>query len=468
MTPGQSSTLLLTATLAGAGALAGVQAEAQLRAGAALPPAPAVFALPSASPSHVEPPPGPAPLTLTRGQAEQLALRGNPRVSISRLLALAQHQVLRESRSGELPQVDGSLTAEAAKDGSRIASGGLNDSRLFQHAGGGVEVSQLVTDFGRTPSLVAAARLEERSQKAGALATEEDVVLVTDQAFYDALQAQALLQVAQQTIDTRQATESQVNQLTKNNLRSTLDLTFANVDLSQSQLQQLDAANNANAAMAQLDEVLGLDREVHYTLVDDGPALAAPPPDAQTLIQTALAQRPDLQAADLHRQSQQKFSKAQSDQRLPTISALGTVGGDPVRPGQYFISSWDGAVAANISIPIFNGFLFSAQAQEAQLRASAANEQTRELRNSIVRSVETAWLQASNAYQRISVTEQLVQQANQSLALAQTRYQLGLSSIVELSQAQLQQTQAAISHTNAQYQYRLALTTLNYQTGVQP
>ncbi len=463
MTPLWSSFFLLT--LACAYASAGAQSSGS----ATLPSAPSLLALPSASPlpSQVQPP-GPSPLTLTRGQAEQFALKNNPRISISHLLALAQHQVLCESRAGELPQVNGSLTAVAAKDGSRVASGELNDSRLFQHAGGGVEVTQLLTDFGRTPNLVAAARLEERSQQAGALATSEDVVLLTDQAFYNALEAQALLQVAQQTVKTRQAIEGQVNQLTKNNLRSTLDLTFANVDLSQSQLQQLDAVSNANAAMAAFNEVLGLDHQVTYTLVDDGIALAVPPPDSQTLIQTALAQRPDLRAADLHRQSEQKLSKAQSDQRLPTISALGTVGGDPVRPGQYFVSSWNGAVGANINIPIFNGFLYSAQAQETQLRASAASEQTRELRNSIVRNVETAWLQANNAYQRISVTQQLLQQADQSLALAQTRYQLGLSSIVELSQAQLQQTQAAISHTNAQYQYRLALTTLNYQAGVQP
>ena len=456
---------LLTVTLAGVNASAGAQSLAN----AALPSAPPAAALlfPSASPPSAAPR-APLPLALRRGEAEQLALKNNPRVSISRLLALVQHQVLRESRSSELPQVDGSLTAEVAKDGSRIASGGLNDSRLFQHAGGGVLVTQLLTDFGRTRSLVAAAQLEERSQQAGALATNEDVVLLTDQAFYDALEAQALLQVAQQSVAARQATESQVNQLTKNNLRSTLDLTFANVDLSQSQLQQLDAVNNASAAMAALDEVLGLDHEVNYVLVDDASTLAAPPLDVQTLIQTALAQRPDLQAADLHRQSQQKFSKAQSDQRLPTISTLGTVGGDPVRPGQYFISSWDGAVGANINIPIFNGFLYSAQAHEAELRANAASEQTRELRNSIVRNVETTWLQANSAYQRISVTEHLLEQANQSFALAQTRYQLGLSSIVELSQAQLQQTQAAISHTNAQYEYRLALATLNYQVGVQP
>ncbi|HEY0784287.1 MAG TPA: TolC family protein, partial [Acidobacteriaceae bacterium] len=399
--------------------------------------------------------------SLTRPQAEQLALRNNPQVSISQLLARAQHQVVRESRSAQLPQFTGSLTAEAAKTGSRIASGSLSDSRLFQHAGGGVLLSQLITDFGRTSNLIASSRLEERAQQANAVATSQDIVLVADQAFYDALQAQSLLQVARQTVATRQATQGQVNQLTQNNLRSTLDLSFANVDLSQAQLLELDAENSAEAAMATLDEVLGLDRRVTYTLIDEpGEGLPAPPVEVDGLIAQALLQRPDLAALDLSRRSQEKFSQAQRDQRLPSIRALGTVGAAPVRPGQYFTSSWDGAVGADVSIPLFNGFLYSAQAQEARLRAQVAGEQARQLRDRIVRDVRTAWLQANNAYRRISVTRQLQEQANQGLLLAQTRYSLGLASMVELSQAQLQQTQAAIGHTNAEYQYRLAAATL--------
>ncbi len=410
-----------------------------------------------------------APQTLTRAQAEALALKNNPRVSISRLLSLTQHQVVRESRSALLPQVTGSITAEAARTGSRVSSGGLNDSRLFQHAGGGITLSQLITDFGRTANLVASSKLEERARQADALATRDDVVLVANQAFYNALEAQALLHVAQQTVSTRQATQGQVNQLTSNNLRSTLDLTFANVNVSQAQLLQLDSADNANAAMASLDEVLGLDHAVNYMLVDDPTGVAAaPPPSSQALVQLALQQRPDLQSANLTQQSAQRFSRAQHDLERPTISALGTVGGAPVRPGQYFVSSYDGAIGANINIPIFTGFLYSAEAQEARLRADVASEQTRLLRDRIVRDVQTSWLAANNAYQRIGVTSQLLNQANQSLALAKTRYQLGLSSIVELSQAQLQQTQAAIDVTNATYAYRLATATLNFQTGAQP
>jgi outer membrane protein len=397
-----------------------------------------------------------------------MALANNPQVSISHLLALAQHQVVRQARSGELPTLTGSLTAQDANDASRLSSGSLSASRLFTRAGGGINFSQLITDFGHTTNLVASSKLEERAQQANDLATREDVVLITDQAFYNALQAQALLQVAKQTVNLRQTTQNQVNQLTLNKLRSTLDLTFANVNLSQAQLLQLDAQNNAEATMAALDEVLGLDHAMQYSLVDNTKTNPPPPPDEQTLLDLAVKQRPDLQSLDLTRQSQEKFSRAQRDQMLPTLSAIGTVGASPIRSDQYYVSSWDGAIAANLNIPIFNGFLYSAQAKEAQLRAQATGQQARLLKNRIVRDVQTAWLDANNAFTRLGVTAELLNQANESLGLAQTRYKLGLSSIVELSQAQLQQTEAEISNTNAQYQYRLTLATLNFQTGVQP
>jgi outer membrane protein len=416
---------------------------------------------------------GAAPATtpkdqLTRVQAEQMALKNNPRISVSKLLALAQHQVVREARSAELPTANGNITAVKALDGSRLSAGSLTASRLVTHAGAGAGVTQLITDFGRTHNLVLTQKLQEKAANADALATQEEIVLATDQAFYDALTAQAVLQVAKQTVATRQATESQVNQMTQNKLRSTLDLSFADVNLSQSQLLQLDAQNNADATMATLDAVLGLDHETTYALVDDSAQTNAPPTDYDQLVQSALAQRPDLQARILGQQSAQKFARAQWDQLLPSISALSTIGSVPVRTDQYYIANWWGAVGVNLNIPIFNGFLYSAEAKEAAYRSRADEERTRDLRDQIVRDVRTAWLQANTAYQRIGVTAQLLKEANLALQLAQTRYQLGLSSIVELSQAQLQQTSAAIDNTNAQYQYKLSLAALNYQIGTNP
>jgi outer membrane protein len=220
--------------------------------------------------------------------------------------------------------------------------------------------------------------------------------------------------------------------------------------------------------MAALDAVLGLDRQVTYELVEDSAPLSAPPTDADQLLQLALQQRPDLQALNYSRQAAIKFSHAERDQKLPTISAAGTVGIVPIRPAVYYLNNWWGGIGVNMNIPVFNGFLYSAQAKEASIRAQAASEQSRDLRDRIARDVRTAWLASNTAYQRVAVTAELLTEANLALKLAQTRYQLGLSSIVELSQAQFQQTDAAIGNTDAQYQYRLALATLSYQTGATP
>jgi outer membrane protein len=405
---------------------------------------------------------------LTQADAEKLAIRNNPRVTAARLLALAEHQVVRETRSAELPTATGSITAEDAEDASRVSAGSLTASRLFTHAGAGGGFTQLITDFGRTSNLVASSKLQEKAQNANALASTEDIILAVDQAFFNALQAQALLKVAQQNVSTRQTTETQISELTKNKLKSTLDLSFADVNLSQAKLLLLDAQNNVDSTMAALDAVLGLDRQTTYDLVENDATLQAPPTDADQLLQLAFKQRPDLQASTYSQQAAVKFSHAQRDQMLPSISAAGTVGSVPIRPAAYYLTNWWGGIGVNMNIPIFNGFLYSAQAKEASIRAQAASEHSRDLRDKIARDVRTAWLAANTAYQRVTVSDELLKEADLALKLAQTRYQLGLSSIVELSQAQFQQTDAAIGSADAQYQYRLALATMNYQTGATP
>lgn len=405
---------------------------------------------------------------LTLEQAEQMAIRNNPRVSVGRLEALAQHEIYREARAAELPTATLAITGVDAEEASRISAGSLTASRLLQHVGAGTNLTQLIYDFGHTHNLVLSQKLSQQASNANALATTEEIVLTTDQAFYNALTAQAELDVARQTVSTRQTTQTQVNQMTTHKLKSTLDLSFANVDLSQAQLLQLDAQNNADASMAVLDAVLGLDHTVQYHLVEDASAPPPPPPSADPLIQTALRQRPDLQALHLDTESAQKYERAEWDQLLPSISAAGTVGTVPVHPGTEYTSNWWGGVGGNLSLPIFNGFLYSSEAREAKYRSQAAAENSRDLRDTIVRDVRTSWLQATMSWQRMAVTAQLVQEADLAMSLAQTRYKLGLSSIVELSQAQLQQTSAQIQDTSARYQYRMALATLNYEIGTAP
>ena len=135
-------------------------------------------------------------------------------------------------------------------------------------------------------------------------------------------------------------------------------------------LLQLDAQNNADATMATLDAVLGLDHEVTYQLVDDSTRTVCRRRTINPLIQTALAQRPDLQSLTFGQQSAQKFARAQWDQMLPSVTAAGTVGSVPIRVDQYYLNNWWGAIGVNVNVPIFNGFLYSSEAKEARYRAA--------------------------------------------------------------------------------------------------
>ena len=406
----------------------------------------------------------PPPTRLSLRDAEQLALKNNPQISVAKLLRLAQEQVTREARSADLPTATASLTAVDAHDGSRIAAGAINNPTLFERAAGGVTVGQLITDFGRTHNLVSSARFRERAQLAAEQATVADITLAADQSFYAALSAQAQLNIAQQTVNTRQTTADQVQALFSSKLKSELDLSFANVSLAQAKLLLLDARNRKDAAFANLNAILGFEKQQSYLLVDESAApLAAPAANESDLIDQAFRSRPDLAALDDQRESAERFRRAEHELNRPTVSAMGVVGDAPVRVPQ--IDPWWGAIGVNVSIPVFNGFLFSARAREADYRAAAVQQQVRDLRDRIARDVQITWLEAQTAYQRVSVSAQLLTQANLALDLAQTRYQLGLSSIVELSQAQLQQTEAAIGNATARYSYLATLSALRFQAG---
>jgi outer membrane protein len=405
---------------------------------------------------------------ITRSDAERIALKNNPRITASRLLALAAGQATRQTRAGYLPQIYGAITAEKAEDGSRIGAGELTDSRLYTHAGTGGTLSQLITDFGHTSELVATNRLQQKAEDQTALATEQDVMLATDQAFYRLLNAQSLLEVADATVQARGNVQKLTQALTRSALKSELDLNIASADLSQSQLLLLDAENGVASASAALAAVLAAPADTLYRAAEDRSEAPPPPPtaDSATVLNAhAQLQRPDLQALHLDAQAYQKLARAQQLQHLPTISALATGGITPIGPDGIFVPHWYAAGGVNLSVPIFTGFRIEAQVKEARFRQQAAERQGQELSDTIARDVRVALLNSETAFQRIGVADQFRAQTGQALALAGTRYKLGLSSIVELSQAQLQSTQAAVSAVNARYDYLLSLRLLEYAQG---
>jgi len=405
---------------------------------------------------------GEKPLTIQ--EAEAIALRGNPQITVGKLRALESREFVREARSALMPEAHLSVTGVDSNPGSRIAAGYLNNPVLFPRAAAGATVNQLITDFGRTTNLLSSTEFQAKAEDQNALATQQDIILAVDEAFYNSLETQALLRVAEDTVKTRETLVDQVQALTDAKLRSQLDLSFTKVDLARAKLLLLGANNNYEASLSTLSAILGYPERQNFRLAEpDQTAPAQPQADAAPLIQEALQKRPEVQALRDEVTAAEKFGRAEHDLWWPTANATGVVGQAPVRDDH--IPAWYGGVGVNINIPVFNGFLFNARAKRADLETEVKRKKLQDAEDHIARDVRNSWLDTQKAYARLAVTQQLLDQANLALELAQARYKLGLSSIVEYSQAELQKTDADLQDADAKYQYRLSQIVLAYQMG---
>jgi outer membrane protein len=400
---------------------------------------------------------------LTLQQAEAIAIQKNPQITVGKLQALQGREFIREARSALLPQVSMSVTGVDSNAGSRIAAGYLTNPTVYPRAAAGVTVDQLITDFGRTQNLVSNASFLAKAQDQNAIATQQQIVLAVDQAFYNTLETKALLAVAEETVKARQALVDEVQALTNAKLKSDLDLSFSKVDLARAKLLQLESRNNYQASLSTLSAVVGYPDRQDFATVEPAMQATQPAPDAAPLIQEALNQRPEVRSLQDQVSAAAKYGKAEHDLFWPTVSALGVTGLAPVRDNH--ISSWYGAVGVNINIPVFNGFLFSAQAKSADYATQVKQKQLQDLQDGVARDVRNSWLDTEKAYERLSVTRQLREQANLALDLARARYKLGLGNIVEFSQAELQKTDADMQDTDAHYQYLLTQIVLAYEMG---
>jgi outer membrane protein len=406
------------------------------------------------------------PLTLR--DAEQLALKNHPRVLVAENQVLERGQETREARSAYYPALSGVLTGSQGNRGGRIGAGILPASQLFDRFGQGVLVSQLITDSGRTPNLVASSKLHAQASEQNYQATQFDVLLGVNTTYFDVLRDQALVRVAQETVSTRQTLSDQVTTLAQNNLRSQLDVSFADVNVADAKLLLLAAQNNLQDAYAQLARALGTDQSVEYQLVDE-PLPASLPTNPNALVAQAIATRPDVARLRFEREAAYKFAGAEADLARPTVSAVGVAGflpyidqaatTNPI-PGRY-----EGA-AVTLEIPVLNGGLFAARHTAAELRARDADQELRDVQEGVARDVRVAWANAATAFQRIDVTAQFMRSAALALDLAHGRYDLGLSSIVELTQAQLNLTRAEIENLDAKYDYQSDYATLQYTLGL--
>jgi outer membrane protein len=402
--------------------------------------------------------------SLTLADAQAQALEHHPQIAAANYRALAAQEAVTETQAEFFPQANIFADAVGAnQEGTRILAGGLNNPSVYDRGAGGVQVSQLLTDFGRTANFTASSKYQAQAEDQNANATREQVLLDADTAYFGALAAQAVLHVAQQTYDTRQLLLDQVTALATNKLRSELDVSFAKVQLQQAQLLLENSQNDADAAMATLSAALGYSELHPFQLVESSPPDRTGTNDVPGLIQLALSDRPELLSLRDERDAASRFARGERDSRLPVIEVIGAAGDAPAHdshlPDDYAVGG------VQLELPLFAGGHYVAQQREAELKAEEDDELLTAAENNVIRDVRIAWLDFNNAKEQLSTTEQLAANADEAYTLAQARYQSGISSIVELSEAQLNLTSAQIAEANAQYEVYIQQANLNYQIG---
>jgi outer membrane protein len=400
-------------------------------------------------------------------QAEAYALKNNPEILTAQLTAESVQQQIREVRAGFFPQVYGEINAVYAPEGTRLAAlNSINNPSIYSRQSDGVMVSQLITDFGRTFDLTQSSRFNADAANDRASAARAVIVLAVDHAYFDLRRAQAVLEVSQDTIKARQFSYDQISALFKNKLKSEIDAGFAMQELEQAQLLSIQANNDYQTAEASLSTIMGFSDTMKFSLQPEPLDLSDPGAPDQ-LIFEAFSQRPELAALKNDEEAARRFAQGERAAKYPKVSALGYAGINPVFDAKGLDHNYY-AAGINVEIPLTTGGKLDARAREAALLDQADLSKIVDLQNSLARDVRQVLLSIDTARQKIDVTTEMIKNSDEALKLAQARYQLGTSSIVELTQAELNDTESKLQATSARYDYQIARSLLKFTIGANP
>jgi outer membrane protein len=402
---------------------------------------------------------------LTLDQAESAALLNQPQMLAAQLRARASLQRVRESRSGYLPTIAFNATGvQVADTGTSTAAGNITTSSISDRFAYGGNLSQLVTDFGRTSALVGSAKANARAQADVATLSRAQVRLNVREAYYGVLGAEAVLRAANAAQENRHLISRQLSALADSELRSTLDVNFAKVLESEAELAVVKAKSTVAQQRARLATAMGSSQQVSAGLAEVAAPNDALSPDPASYLQSAATQRADVEALQEQQKAAAQFALAEKKLSYPTLNILAAAGQLPFH--DHTLHDDYAAAGFNLNIPVFNGGLFRARHAEAELEASARARDVQEIQLQVSEQVRDAWYQANESYRSLDVTARLVAQSKEALRLAKDRYDAGLGSIVELNEAQLNETSAEITAADTTYTYLTSRARLDFAAGL--
>lgn len=380
------------------------------------------------------------------------------------LAAEAREEV---AKSAFFPRV----TLEAlGKEGPPSAPGfgfhGLANSTIVQNAGASVVFEQMIFDFGRAHHRTEASRWLAGAAKTQVQSQRALVTLGLYRAYFRALLAQQLVELAQENLSARETIVKQAEARAKAGLTSRVDEGLARASLAEAQVGLVRARNETQNAFAELNNAMGVAGAPSYRLGEPPEAQLASDTRATALEQDvlrALEQRPEMQALHRHIQAAAEQAEAAQAEGKPLIRALGSVG--YLNAPDEFGDDRIFAAGLSLSYPLFTGGQVEGEVASARHREAALQAARDELAQTIRLQVAQARMALDAlAQSRWAIAEQLTY-ARDSVKLATQRYREGLGDFLELQQAQLGLVSAETSAARVRYDLVTAQAALRYALG---
>jgi outer membrane protein len=393
-----------------------------------------------------------APRTLTLEEALARA-RSHPQLSASRAAVEGASARVAEARAGFLPFAAAAADATAATDNTVPARAGearphVSDA-LHPSYTAAIALAQPIWDFGRTLGAFRSARLSERAAESDLAAAVDETAFEVRAAYYGALAADALLDAAEETVRQMQKHISFAEESYAVGRRTRFDVTRAKVELASARIARIQAVNGVALARAALSAAIG-EPIGDASLAPAEERAEDPLPDRA--IAEALARRPELAALDRRIAAQLELVGAAKAAFLPVLGASGQIAWSA--PDAPLVRNWQAGVTLTWPILAGGGDRARWREQEAAARGLRAVRDALALR--IREEAEQSSLAVIEARARRAAADVLLSQAQENLGLAEGRYQQGVGSIIELTDAQVALTAGRAQVVRAGYDVAIA------------
>ena len=317
----------------------------------------------------------------------------------------------------------------------------------------GPTLNQTIYDFGRTSNSVKINRENVKASEQDLVTTRQTVILNVQQAYFGVLQGQKLVEVAKEIVTQTQQHLDQAQGFYQAGTRPKIDVTKAEVDLANAQLALIQANNNFAVAQVTLNNAIGFTQSLTFPVED---ILGFIPREHQLedIVKTAYDQRPEILQIKAKQRSQEAAVNLARSSYYPILSGNAQY----LMRGSHMPNdmTWDMFFGAILTIPIFSGFSSPNQVAEQQANLRNLISQEEALKLNIRLEAEQAYLSQKQAAEQVRVTEKAVGHAQENYELASGRYQVGVGSPLEITDAEIQLATAKANNIQALYNYKVA------------